>query len=65
MGRREGATTTEAISIRSLSKAYASRDGDVVALEGIMDLVTNELIDEINRFDVEKIGAEARGYKAR
>jgi NitT/TauT family transport system substrate-binding protein len=27
------------------------------------DLVTNELIDEINRFDPEKIAAEARGFK--
>jgi len=28
------------------------------------ELVTNELIDEINRFDPEKIAAEARAYKA-
>jgi NitT/TauT family transport system substrate-binding protein len=28
------------------------------------DLVTNELIDEINRFDPEKIAAEARAYRA-
>ena len=27
------------------------------------DLITNELIDEINRFDPEKIAAEAKGYK--
>jgi NitT/TauT family transport system substrate-binding protein len=27
------------------------------------DLITNELIDEINRFDAEKIAAEARAYK--
>jgi NitT/TauT family transport system substrate-binding protein len=27
------------------------------------DLVTNELIDEINRFDAEKVAAEARAYK--
>ncbi len=27
------------------------------------DLITNELIDEINRFDASKIAAEAKGYK--
>jgi len=26
--------------------------------------VTNELIDEINHFDAEKISAEARAYRA-
>jgi len=29
------------------------------------DLITNELIDDVNRFDAAKITAEARGYKAR
>jgi NitT/TauT family transport system substrate-binding protein len=29
------------------------------------DLITNELIDEINRFDPAKIAAEAKAYKAR
>ena len=29
------------------------------------DLVTNELIDEINKFDASAVAAEARGYKAR
>jgi NitT/TauT family transport system substrate-binding protein len=28
------------------------------------DLITNELIDEINRFDAAKITAEAKAYKA-
>ena len=29
------------------------------------DLITNELIDEINRFDAEKVAAEAKAYKPR
>jgi NitT/TauT family transport system substrate-binding protein len=29
------------------------------------DLITNELIDEINQFDTAKITAEAKAYKAR
>jgi len=29
------------------------------------DLITNELIDEINKFDPGKIGAEAKAYKPR
>ncbi len=27
------------------------------------DLITNELIDEINRFDADQITAEAKSYK--
>jgi NitT/TauT family transport system substrate-binding protein len=29
------------------------------------DLITNELIDEINRFDADKVAAEAKAYKPR
>jgi len=29
------------------------------------DLITNELIDDVNRFDAAKIAAEAKGYKAK
>ena len=29
------------------------------------DLITNELIDEINKFDAGKIAAEAKAYKSR
>jgi len=29
------------------------------------DLVTNELIDEINKFDAARIAAEAKGYKVK
>jgi NitT/TauT family transport system substrate-binding protein len=32
---------------------------------GAKDLITNELIDEINKFDAGKIAAEAKTYKAR
>ena len=32
---------------------------------GVNDLITNQLIDEINRFDAAKITAEAKAYKAR
>jgi len=30
---------------------------------GTQEVITNELIDEINRFDSNKIVAEARAYK--
>ena len=97
----------DAIAVRDLSKRYATRDGNVAALEGISfdiregdfvavvgpsgcgkttllkilaglmlktgiikqavtakELVTNELIDDINHFDAEKIATEARAYRA-
>jgi NitT/TauT family transport system substrate-binding protein len=31
----------------------------------VRDLITNELIDDINKFDPAKVAAEARGYKAK
>jgi NitT/TauT family transport system substrate-binding protein len=31
----------------------------------VKDLITNELIDEINRFDADKVAAEAKAYKPR
>jgi NitT/TauT family transport system substrate-binding protein len=31
----------------------------------VHDLITNELIDDINKFDPAKVAAEARGYKAK
>jgi ABC-type oligopeptide transport system ATPase subunit len=89
------AVATEAITVRQLSKTYATRDGAVTALDrttfgiaegefvavvgpsgcgtlkyGIIkdkisakDLVTNDLIDAINRFDASKVAAEAKAYK--
>jgi len=41
-------------------------DAKCAGLDSIKDvkpLYTNELIDEINSFDVEKVRAEARNYK--
>jgi len=32
---------------------------------GVQDIVTNELIDEINRFEVNKIADEAKAYRFR
>jgi len=32
---------------------------------GVPDIVTNELIDEINRFEVNKIADEAKAYRFR
>ena len=29
------------------------------------DLITNELIDDINKFDPAKVAAEAKGYKVK
>ena len=29
------------------------------------DLITNELIDDINKFDAAKVAAEAKGYKVK
>jgi len=47
--------------------AYAEfmlRTGIIKQAVPASDLVTNELIEEINRFDPEKIAAEARAYRA-
>jgi NitT/TauT family transport system substrate-binding protein len=47
-------------------QAYADfmlRTGIIKQPVTAQDLVTNDLIDEINRFDPEKIAAEARAYK--
>ena len=44
------------IAVRDLSKRYATRDGSVVALEGISFGIGDH-------FDPEKIAAEARAYR--
>lgn len=43
--------------------AFMLRWGIIKQAVPVTDLVTNELIDEINRFDPEKIAAEARAWK--
>jgi NitT/TauT family transport system substrate-binding protein len=47
--------------------AYADfmlRTGIIKQAVTAQDLVTNELIEDINKFDPEKIAAEARAYRA-
>jgi NitT/TauT family transport system substrate-binding protein len=47
--------------------AYAGfmlKTGIIKQAVTVPELITNELIDEINRFDPEKIAAEARAYRA-
>ena len=47
--------------------AYADfmlKTGIIKQAVTVPELITNELIDEINRFDPEKTAAEARAYRA-
>ena len=63
-GRRRSAG---ARTPRRTTSAYADfmlKTGIIKQAVTAKELVTNELIDEINHFDPEKIAAEARAYRA-
>jgi hypothetical protein len=42
---------------------FLLRWGVIKEKVGVQDVITNELIDEINRFDPDRIAAEAKAYQ--
>jgi len=60
------APSIDAITVSAIDKRYAFMLKWNIIKQQIdsNDLITNELIDEMNKFDAAKVTAEAKAYKA-